>query len=191
MTDQGQPTGTRSGGETQPPASSRRLEHPPGDRYAGRPRPVADSGDGGRSSVRAGSPRLGRGLRYGLALAVGVVVVWSVAAGLLDITWGLVVVAGLGGWLIGSAVSAGAWGVGEHEPDARVRMLAAGLGVATWLLGTFGAYLVALAILPGSTAPFAERIANAPFIDALATQFSLFDVAEVALLAVIAWRSAR
>jgi hypothetical protein len=123
--------------------------------------------------------------------ALGVAIAWSVAAGLLDVKWGLVVVAALGGWLVGSAVSLGAWGETPHEPDVSVRSLAAALAVATWLLGVFGAYLVGLVILRGSSASFAERLANAPFGDALVTQLSLLDVAEIFLLAVVAWRSAR
>lgn len=189
------------GGETGRPAA-RRLEHPPGDRYAvrepGEGVPAARSG-AGSAEERAGpareraaaTPSVGRGARFGAAAVLGVAVAWAIAAGLFDISWGLVVIAALGGWIIGSAVGFGTWGVAAHRPERRVRWLAAGSGVATWLVGSLGSYLVALVTLPGSTLSLGERIANAPFVDALASQISLFDVIEILLLAVVAWRSAR
>ncbi|MBA2255162.1 MAG: hypothetical protein H0W07_08620, partial [Chloroflexi bacterium] len=76
-------------------------------------------------------------------------------------------------------------------PDPRLPAIGAGCGVLAWLVGSFGAYLVGLLVLPGSGLSLGERMANVPFGDALATQISLVDIAAIALLAGIAWRSAR
>ncbi|MBA2254550.1 MAG: hypothetical protein H0W07_05515, partial [Chloroflexi bacterium] len=43
-------------------------------------------------------PRFGRALLQGGLAAAGVAGAWALAAGLLDVSWGLIFVAALGGW---------------------------------------------------------------------------------------------
>ncbi len=176
-------------GETGPPAS-RRLDRAPGDRYT-RAKVSSQGADTGRPLATAVGPRFGPAIVDGGLALLGVAAVWALAAGLLDVSWGLLFVAAVGGWLIGSAVAFGAWRGLEHRQDPRTRAIAAGSGALAWLVGSYGAYLVGLLVLPGSTLNLVERMANVPFIDALATQVSLVDVASIVLLMVVAWRSAR
>lgn len=137
------------------------------------------------------SPRLGRALAAGVAAALGMALVWTLLAGLLDVSWGLVFMAAIGGYIVALAVVAGAFGDTAHPTDRRVQAIATMLALAVWLLGTFGAYVVGLIILPGSNASLTERMAHAPFIDSVVNQFALLDIAELALLPAVAWRSAR
>ena len=181
----------------------RRLERAPGERYAGagrpsggdRARPSSAAGSGARGAERPASAptsgRVGPAVAFGVAALLAVAVVWALAVGLFDVTWGLVIVGAGGGWLIGAAVSYGAWRGTEHVEDARIRVIAAACGATAWLAGSFGGYLVGLLLLPASSASLGERIANAPFPAALTAQFSLVDVAAIVLLAVLAWRTAR
>ncbi len=110
---------------------------------------------------------------------------------ILDIGPGLLVVAAVGGWLLGEAVTWGAWGSSVHLPRPAVFRLAAALGAVTWLAGSVVAYLLSLALLPESSRTFAERLSDQPFPAWLAPQLSPLDVAEIVVLIVVAWRSAR
>jgi hypothetical protein len=60
-----------------------------------------------------------------------------------------------------------------------------------WLAGSAVDYLVSLALLPGSSRTFGERLSDQPFPAWLAPQLSLLDAAEIVVLVVVAWRSAR
>lgn len=186
MADGEGPDDEVAGGEVRPPAA-RRLERAPGERFAG----GVATGPGGAIRDGAVQPHVGRAALFGDLALTGVAAVWALASGVFDVSWGLVILAAAGGWLIGSSVSLGAWRGVAHPPDPRVQAIAAAEGVVAWIAGTFGGYVVGLALLPGSTASLGERMANAPFADALLSQFSLVDIASILLLAGIAWRSAR
>ncbi len=108
-----------------------------------------------------------------------------------DIGAGLLVVAAVGGWLLGEAVAWGAWGASVHLPRLAVLRLAAVLAALTWLAGSVVDYLLSLALLPGSSRSFAERLSEQPFPAWLAPQLSLLDLVEIVVLMVVAWRSAR
>jgi hypothetical protein len=136
------------------------------------------------------SPNFRRGLAYGIAMGLPFAAGWAVAAAVLDLGVGVVVVAAIAGWLIGTAVALGA----EPGTVRRTRAttgLAIGLSLATWLAAVIGAYLLGLAILPGSTLPFVERLANAPFLESAAQQFLPFGPIELAVVAVSGWLGAR
>lgn len=93
------------------------LERPPGDRY-----------EPARSN-RAASDEVFGGIRGPVTIAVACVLVFVVLGGVLGITAGLVVVAGLLGWLTGLLV----------RPPVRAAAVAAGVVVAgllgIWLFG--------------------------------------------------------
>ena len=135
-------------------------------------------------------PNLRRGLAYGSAMALPFAAVWAVAAAVLDLGAGLLLVAAIAGWLIGTAAALGA----EPGTIRRTRdtvTLAVAVSVATWPAATVGAYLLGLAILPGSTLPFVERMANAPFLGTLAQQFLPLGPLELGALALFGWLGAR
>ncbi len=136
------------------------------------------------------SPNLERGLAYGVGMALPFAAAWAVGAAVLDLGAGLVLVAAIAGWLIGTAAALGA----EPGTIRRTRgtvTLAVAVCLATWLAATVGAYLLGLAILPGSTLPFLERMANAPFLDTLAQQFLPLGPLELGAVAFSGWLGAR
>jgi hypothetical protein len=93
------------------------LDRPPGDRYLPAGRNAAGSGG-----------RLGEA-RAPLAVAAGGALAFVVLGGVLAVTAGLIVLAGLIGWLIGLLV----------RPPARAALVAVGTAVAgligIWLFG--------------------------------------------------------
>ena len=135
-------------------------------------------------------PNLGRGLAYGIAMALPFAAGWAIAAAVLYLGAGLVLVAAVAGWLIGTAVALGAEPGTIRRTRATVT-LAVAVSLATWLAALIGAYLLSLAILPGSTLPFVERLANAPFLEATAQQFLPLGPIELAVVAVSGWFGAR
>ena len=127
----------------------------------------------------------------GSLAAIGVAVVWGLLLAVLDLGLGLIAVAVVGGWVIGTVVARGAWRTPEHPRATVVQALAALLGAASWLAGWFVAYLVSLAILPASSMTFGERLEQQPFLEWLTPQVFIVEAVELGLLAAIAWRSAR
>lgn len=160
------------------PGEARRLERPPSDRYRTAAAPLP----------RMARPRIGRALAGGLAVALGVAVVIALLRAILAYGAGIVIVAIVGGWLIGIAVRGGAWGGRPHERSLVPHLVAAACGVAAWLFAAVGAWLVAMALLPGSARSFPERLAGTPFIDWLTPQLGALDAIELLLLvAASAW----
>jgi hypothetical protein len=111
------------------------------------------------------------------ALAIGLLAAagWAFLRGILGITVGSVVVAGLGGW-----------GIGVCLRRARLSpWLAAGLGAAAWLAGLLLAWLLAMAILPGSSRTLPERLAATPFPEWLAPQLGLVELLTLAVFVAV------
>jgi len=160
----------------------RRLERPPAERY---------TEGGGSPAVAAAEPRRARGAAYGLVAAAGGAVVWLVAAGVIDLSGGLIVAAGVLGWVIGAAIRAGTWGGAIHAVDDRAGAIAAILGLVSWLGGSFLVYLYSLATLPASALTFAERLAAQPFVDWLGPQLLPLAPLELAAFALLGWYAAR
>ncbi len=65
------------------------------------------------------------------------------------------------------------------------------LGAVCWLAGLVGAWLVAMAILPGSSRSFPDRLAATPFLDWLGPQLGLADFLALLLLLVFGAIGAR
>lgn len=164
-------------GDARPPA----LAQAPGERY----RP--------RSSVPAPLERPGlvRGIGLGLLAGLAVAAVSALLRSILDYGVGLLVVAGAGGWLVGAAIRFGAWSGRPHRASRTPELLAALLGLFTWVAGLLGAWLVAMAILPGSSRTFLDRVADTPFLDWVAPQLGVLNVVELLLLVGLAWYGAR
>lgn len=126
---------------------------------------------------------------WGVAAAVVVMLIWTVATGVVDLGAGMLVLAALGGWVIGAAVVRGAWGSAAHPANTRGMALGAGLGLAAWLGGTFLGHVLGVATVPDASTSLGERLAQVPLTDAL-TQRPLW-IAELLLLVVVAARTAR
>ena len=168
-----------SPGEVKPEASGR-LAQPPALRYA--------TAAAARAPAR---PRWARATVYGLLAAAGGAAVWLVAAGLLGLSGGLMVLAIVLAWGIGTAIRVGAWGSAQHPADGRTGVLAIALGVSTWLAGMCLVYLYSLATRPDSALSLADRLAGTPFLDWLAPQLLPLAPVELAAFILVGWLAAR
>ena len=157
----------------------RHLERPPGERLASPPTRVRERPDLGRALL------LGAGAGAGIALAA------ALLRSILDVTTGLLALAVAGGWLVGAAVRQGAWGGEAHRGSAAPELMGAVLGALTWIVGLVLAWVVALAILPGSERSLAERLAATPFLDWLGPQVGLADLLALLLVTMLGWVAAR
>jgi hypothetical protein len=162
------------------PRSTRLLQHAPGERLAvpEPPAPVAEA-------------RMGRALTAGVAAGVIVVVAWLVLGGAVGLDWGLAVVALAGGWLVGQAVSMGAWSGERHVPALSPRLLSVGLAIAAWMSGQVAVYLWTRITLPDSTLTLGQRIAATPFTNYFGGIAGPLEVIEVFVIAGAAWFASR
>lgn len=139
-------------------------------------------------------PRTVYGFFLGVLAGLAVAVAYGLAAELLGLTFSLPVVGLIGGWVIGTAVAFGAWGERNHLASRVVRGSAAVVGVKAWLVGLVVAYVVSQALIPQATNSLLERISVVGFLDYVFGTFDfvrLLHLVALALLAVVAWRSAR
>ena len=175
------------GGEAVPP-SARQLLEPPGDRYRS-----STPGAGGAGALGTGSTARTSFL-YGIAAAVFVALVWLVAGGILDVSYGLVAAGVLGGWVVGTAVAPGAADAGDApEVEGRGpsrRVVAVALGLAGWLTGMFLAYAWDLATLPEAGGTLVERMAQVPFVEAVSAQYGPLAIVQGLAVGFFAWRTA-
>ncbi len=132
-----------------------------------------------------------RAIGLGAAVLLVVAGVYALLRGVLDLTTGTVAIAAAGGWAIGAAVRAGAWGGEAHRASRWPVVAAMSLGAVCWVACLVGAWLVAMAILPGSSRTFLERLAGIQFLDWLTPQLGLADVLDLVLLVMLAWIGSR
>ena len=146
-----------------PGPGGRRLERPPSERYRPTDRPVP---------VEGGKPRSRALLLASLAtLVLGAAIT---AAGILEITAGLIAVAAIGGWAV-------AWALRPGGLSVRDRLgMAVALAVVGVVLGQVGLWIYGR-IEGGVLGP----------LDFLAEVYGPLVVLEVAAAAVAAWWTAR
>jgi hypothetical protein len=134
---------------------------------------------------------MGRALLLGLGTGAVVAIAAALLRSILDVTTGLLAVAVAGGWLVGAAVRYAAWGGEPHRASAAPELLGGVLGAVTWIAGSLLAWVVALAILPGSERSLLDRLAATPFLDWLGPQVGLADLLSLGLATVLGWLAAR
>jgi TRAP-type C4-dicarboxylate transport system permease small subunit len=78
-----------------------------------------------------------------------------------------------------------------HRPSAMPEVTGLLLAAATWVAALLMAWLVAMAILPGSERSFAERLDATPFLDWVGPQLGLVDLLCLALASLLGWVGAR
>jgi len=123
-----QPEGTAA-----PVPGERRLERPPSDRYR-----EAEARAAAATPPRAVSPTRGLVLAGAVAFAGAVVIV--VLGGIAAMTLGLIVVAGVLGWVVAAALG---FGAGGSLPASRRAWAAAGIALVGVLVGQVGLWLYA------------------------------------------------
>lgn len=136
-------------------------------------------------------PRALHAFDWGALAAVGVAVGYGLLLFPVELTWGLIAVALGGGWLIGRAVSHGAWRAAAHPLTRRLQLLAVLLAVLAWFGGFFVAYLMGQLLLPEASEGLSERISAPRFSEYLAGTYNFLHLLALAALAIMAWRSAR
>jgi hypothetical protein len=147
----------------------RRLERPPSDRYRPTP-PEPEPGPAGTGS-------LGRAIAFGVAAAIGGAVAITIAGGLLAITAGLLVIAGVVGWFVAASVATGARGAVARST---IRWLAVVLTVTGVALGQVGLWLLGR-----------EEGGVLSLIDYLAEVFGFLVPLQFGIAALIAWWQTR
>lgn len=139
-------------------------------------------------------PRTAYGVFLGVLAGLAVAVAYGLAAELLGLTFSLPVVGLIGGWVVGMAVAYGAWGESEHAPDRVVRGGSVVIGVGAWIGGLIVAYVVSQALIQQATSSLFDRLSLSGFFDYVFGTYDflrLLHVVALALLAGVAWRSAR
>ncbi len=134
---------------------------------------------------------MARAVGLGVSAVVVVALLSALLRGILDLTGGIIAVAVGGGWAIGAAVRQGAWGGQQHRASSAPVFLGALLGGVCWLAGLIGAWLVAMAILPGSSKSFPDRLAGTPFLDWMGPQLGVADLLSLMLFVGLGWFGAR
>jgi len=117
---------------------------------------------------------------WALLVALVSAIGWAFIKGILEFP-GVLAVSVVGGWAIGALL----WSVRAHPA------LAATIAVAAWVLGLVFTWLTAMAILPGSSRTFLERVEHTPFLDWLAPQFGVIEVLGLVLYVLAALYGAR
>jgi hypothetical protein len=134
-----------------------------------------------RTAGRPAAWSTARAVAVAVAAALMAAMAWAVLRSVFDVTIGSLVVATLGGWGIGASLRrAGA-----------SSLLAVLLGAGAWVVGLLLAWLVAMVVLPGSTRPLVDRLAGTPFLDWLAPQLGVVEVAALVLFVGAALYAAR
>jgi hypothetical protein len=144
---------------------SRRLERPPGERYRDATAPPAPTVTGATSA---------RGVAWAAAVAIAGAVATTVLAGALNVTVGLLVVAGLTGRFIALALLAGGW------PRRTAPAVAAAIALLGVAFGQVGIWLYARS----------EGGVLGP-LDYLAQAFGWLVPLQLGIGAFVAWWSAR
>jgi hypothetical protein len=134
---------------------------------------------------------MGRAVALGLLVALVVALLCALLRGILDLSGGIIAVAVAGGWAIGAAVQRGAWGGQPHRASSAPVVVGALLGGLCWLAGLVGAWLVAMAILPGSSRSLPDRLAGTPFLGWVEPQLGVADVLSLLLFVALGWFGAR
>jgi hypothetical protein len=134
-------------------------------------------------------PRIGRAGLYGLGAGLVVALVYGVVSEPpFDLSWGLIVVGLVGGWIIGSAVAAGAWGGRFHLIVAQVRWLAALLAVIAWLVAMIVGYVASQVFYQAAATPLGDRLSVGGFFDYLNSSVISPSILGLAAMAFVAWR---
>lgn len=139
------------------------------------------------------SPRFAYGLGLGWLAAFAFAMIYGLSAELIGLTFGLPVVALLGGWIIGTVVAYTAWGDGEHPVNRGLRNGAVALAVEGWALGLVLAYVISQALIAQASTALADRLSLGGFFDYLLglDLVRFIHLLSLAFVALMAWRAAR
>jgi hypothetical protein len=167
------------------------MSNQPGDRVAAEAPPAATA-DEPEFATLTGRRAL-HAFDWGALAALGVAFAYGVLWGVIQLQWGLIAAAVMGGWVVGAGVRHGAWKGALHPRAIRVQLLGGALGLGSWLGGSFVAYLLSRVVLP-SDLDLGGRLAALPFADYLSLEYEaapIVHAAALVALAIMGWRTAR
>ena len=134
-----------------------------------------------------------RALAFGIAAVVVVLLAYGLLSEPLEITLGLLVIGVVGGWLIGHAISYGAWQSRDHEPYRPLQWAALAFVAVAWVGALVLAFVISQALVPDSSVPLSDKLTVSGFFDYLfgLDFIPVVHVIALALMAFMAWRGAR
>jgi hypothetical protein len=150
--------------------------------------------DDDEGQLLADRPNALHGFDLGLLAGLGFAVVYGICAAIINLTWGLAAVGFIGGIVIGGAVTRGAWAGRKHITVRRLQLAAALIGIGSWIVGLFVAFVLSQALIPQPSTGLLERLSLAGFSDYFGGMFEflrLVHAAALAAVAFMAWRGAR
>jgi hypothetical protein len=130
------------------------------------------------------------GFDWGLAAMLVVAVLYGFLLYPIGLTWGLIAIGIGGGWIIGKAVSHGAWRGLPHPRNWSLRILAVVLSLVGWVLGMFVSYVMSQVLLEGAALPLLERLSGIGFSEYMTQTYDVFHGIAMGALAIMAWRTA-
>ncbi len=134
-----------------------------------------------------------RAIAFGVLAALVVMLVYGFLSEPIELILGLLAAAFFGGWLIGNAVSYGAWSGQPHDPYRPYQWTALALTVGAWLGALILAFAVSQAFIKDSSFTLLDRLTADGFFTYLSgLEFvPVIHVISLALMAFMAWRGAR
>lgn len=131
------------------------------------------------------------GFDWGLVAMLAVAGLYGFLLYPVGLTWGLIAVGIGGGWIIGKAVSHGAWRGLPHPRNWSLRIMAVALALVAWVLGMAVSYVMSQVLLADATLPLLERISAIGFSEYMTQTYDVFHGLAMGALAIMAWRTAR
>jgi len=128
---------------------------------------------------------------YGVAAGVPIAFLYGVLADPFGLSWGLIVIGLIGGWLIGNAMAYGAWEGREHAPIPALRWTAIVVAAVAWFAASVVAYVGSQFFYQAATTPLMDRISVGGFIDYFQGTLISPTLLGLAAMAFMAWRGAR
>jgi hypothetical protein len=133
-----------------------------------------------------------RGLTLGILAGIGVLLAYALLAEPLELTYGLLVIGFVGGWLIGNGISFGTWRGREHDTDRALRWAALVISTLAWVCALGLAFVISQALVPQASTSLASRATLTGFVDYFTgLEGNFIHFIAFALMAFMAWRGAR
>jgi len=134
-----------------------------------------------------------RAIVFGIAAGTIVALAYGLLSEPIEFTLGLFVVGIVGGWLIGNAVSYGAWHGKTHEAHRPLQWAAVAIAVVAWIAAVYLAFVMSQVFVPAASTPLISRIGIGGLFEYLAglDLVPIVHIVALALMALMAWRGAR
>jgi hypothetical protein len=142
----------------------------------------------------ADHPRATYGYVLGLLAGLAMAVLYAVAAEVFGVTIGLLALGFVGGFLIGDAVTYGAWSGRAHVQVRGLQIGAALIAGVAWVVAVVLAFVLSQVLLPSAATGLLERVSLSGFAEYLGGTFDttgLFHLCTLFMWSYVSWRKAR